>query len=132
MKRQRLSGAARALTLTAVFVLAAPGSALAPLLYLCSMSNAIGPKCCCNHAQAPDHQAPAAGNVSCCTTVSDAAASAVTIFSGHSGSLELPLFHAPSQPSRGAGLSQRITTPLGPRAPPPDQPLFKVHCAYLI
>ena len=135
MTLHRLSATLRALTLGAMILLAAPTSALAPLLYFCSMTGAVGPKCCCNHAQAPDPHEPAAGSIGCCAALNNSAAGAAHLLRDSAPSLDLPLIEAQPRPLTlrpAARLDRRAPARLGARSPPPDTALFKVHCTYLI
>ncbi len=128
----------RAMALMMAVLVAAPTSGLGQLLYFCTMTKDVGPRCCCQHeAQQDTIEGPSLTAAPCCEIVSAEEQIPPTRVEVVWPELETPQFVAmPFQPGFRTPVRAptRLTMPHGPRGPPPDTgpPIFVRYCSYLI
>jgi hypothetical protein len=128
----------RAMAFVVVLAVAAPASGLSQLLYFCTMTGEVGPKCSCMHeVKTIAPEGPALSAAGCCELVSSDAQLQPIWAELTAPELESPepmgLPTSPVEPAV-AQIPAELMWSNGPRGPPPwaDPPLFIQHCAYLI
>jgi len=130
----------RAMALLMAILLAVPASGLGQLVYFCSMTGEVGPKCSCQHeVEAFALDGPVLTVAACCEVVGSDSLLLPTRVEVVSPEFETSKWVAlPYKPAHR--LLERNPTRLallqshGSRGPPPDSgpPLFIKHCSYLI
>ncbi len=128
----------RAMALVMAMLVAVPASGLGQLLYFCTMTGEVGPKCCCQHEVGQDRvEVPTMSAAPCCEIVSAEQQVPPTRVEIHPPQFETPqLATLPFKPADGTlvRVPTRLALPHGSRGPPPDTgpPIFIKHCSYLI
>ena len=128
----------RAMALMMVLLVAVPASGLGQLLFFCTMTGAVGPKCCCQHEVEQDALEGASLRAApCCEVVSAEQPISPTRDEVQEPQFETSKFIALSfTPSERTPVRAptRLALPHGSRGPPPDTgpPIFIKHCSYLI
>ena len=126
----------RIISVLFIAVLTIPMSGLSQLLYLCSMTGEIGPRCCCQH-EAQDHDEKTVQVPSCCESVN-------TAF--QSSSCRIQMKASQDQKTRMLATVAHVNVTkkipalqmqdgvLGSRAPPKSTgpPIFIRCCSFLI
>ncbi len=128
----------RAMALMMALLVAVPASGLGQLLFFCTITGEVGPKCCCQHEVEQDAlEVPSLRAASCCEVVSAEQQVPPTRVEVQAPQFETPQFvalpFAPSERTR-VRAPTRLALPHGSRGPPPDTgpPIFIKHCSYLI
>ncbi len=128
----------RALALGLAILVAVPASGLGQLVYFCTMTGEVGPKCGCQHEVDLEHAGhPSVSTAPCCEIVSSEQHVPPTRVEVHTLQFETPnlvtLRFQPSHRTLGR-VPMDLAVPHGPRGPPPDTgpPIFIRHCSYLI
>ena len=138
MTLRNLQLVVRSIALVIAVLVAFPVSGLGQLLFFCTMTGEVGPKCCCQHEVEPDAlEGPSLRAASCCEVVSAEQQVPPMRVQVQASQFETPQFSA-----LRFTLSDRtrvcaptgLALPHGSRGPPPDtgSPIFIKHCSYLI
>jgi hypothetical protein len=135
MNRPLFTVRASALILTAL--LALPASAQASLSFLCAMSGAVVPACCCNHgSEGAASETSQWSTAPCCVAIDTSSGAAVSgIDAAHAGPqvpLQRRVERRPTNPK--FALNSGASKSLGARAPPPlhRRPLTVVLGRFLL
>lgn len=128
----------RAMALTMVFLVAAPASGLGQLLYFCTMSGEVGPRCSCGHStEGGQPQVATASAPGCCELVGVDRLVQTPRVEVVPQEVEAPeLLVLPPRPD--AALARDLSSGLAfcqsPRGPPPrtGPPIFIENCSFLI
>ncbi len=136
MALRNLQFVVRAMALVMAILLAVPASGLGQLLFFCTMTGEVGPKCCCQH-EVEHIEGPSLSTAPCCEVVSAESLVLPTRVEVQAPQFEVAqLADLPFKPSDRTRVraSTRLVLPLGSRGPPPDTgpPIFIKHCSYLI
>jgi hypothetical protein len=121
-------------------LLAAPASGLGQLLYFCTMTGEVGPKCCCQYEAEVDADASESATLAvapCCMFDSADQQLQPTRVEVVLSEIETQQFVALPYLEDSPLLVRKSTgnvLSLGSRGPPPDTgpPLFIKYCSYLI
>jgi hypothetical protein len=128
----------RAMALVMAMLVAVPASGLGELLFFCTMTGEVGPKCCCQHEVEQDLvEGLSVSAVPCCEIVGSEQQVPPARVEVHTPKFETPQFAAllfkPGNHTQ-IHIPTRLALPHGSRGPPPDTgpPIFIKHSSYLI
>ena len=128
----------RAMFLMLALLLAVPVSGVGSLIFFCTMTGGLGPKCCCQYEVKQDAiDVPSVRAAPCCQEVSVERQVPPTRAEVQAPQFETPKFVA-SRCSTGehtrVGALERLALPNSSRGPPPDTwpPICIKHCSFLI
>ena len=138
MRVRALQLSVRILVFVLGLMMAVPASGLGQLLFFCTMTGQVGPRCCCQPEVREETEAgPKVSSAPCCEVVR--AEQPVPQVRAHVEAVQIepPIVVTMTTPFRARA---RVHGPIasllhwGPRGPPFDTgpPLFAKHCSFLI